>query len=66
MQKKQKGGQKGNTNAPRAKHKRLAVSFSGTLLERVYEALAEQGEQEPTEEHVKAFIRTLTEKGLGQ
>lgn len=62
MDKRQKGGQRGNTNAPRAKHKRLAVSFSGTLLERVYEALAEQGETEPTQEQVKAFILDVVDR----
>ena len=53
-----RGAQPGNQNA-RRKHQRLAVSFSGTLLDLVYLKLAAQGEHEPTEERVKEFIKQL-------
>lgn len=66
MEEKKRGGQKGNRNARQVKHRRLAVSYSGDLLDAAYDALAGQGEPEPSEDRVKDFIREMTRKGLGR
>jgi hypothetical protein len=63
---KKRGGQEGNKNAKRAKHPRLAVSYSGDLLDLAYEKLADQGNTAPTEDQIKDFIRAMTRKGLEQ
>jgi hypothetical protein len=52
---KRRGAQAGNQNAKR-KHNRLAPSFSGTVLDLIYERMAEQGKREPTPEQVKKYI----------
>ncbi len=52
---KRRGAQAGNQNAKR-KHNRLAPSFSGTVLDLVYEKMARQGMSDPTPEQVKKFI----------
>lgn len=60
-----RGGQPGNKNA-RRKHIRLAVSFSGTLLDLVYLKLEAQGERNPAEERVKEFIKQLVSEQVIQ
>lgn len=67
MEKKPRGGQIGNKNAKRAKHTRLVVSYSGPLLDAVYEALErDYGEIEPTEDRLREFILQMTRMGLEQ
>jgi hypothetical protein len=58
-----KGGQPGNSNA-RREHPRLAVSFSGTRLDLLYERLAQRGKDSPTGEQVKALIYELVDAEL--
>lgn len=58
---------KGNKNAARANHQRVAVSFSGELLDALYEHLQCNGEiVEEDPEKVRDLVYLFVRQGLGR
>lgn len=58
---------RGNKNAVRANHQRVAVSFSGELLDELYEHLQANGEIiEEDADKVRDLVHLFVRQGLGR